>query len=476
VFYLCSIICYLYLDSAENIAIKENFMKFESKSLELLTEALKRMEKGFTGLPDTDINYDYEGMRKIILRAADKLQEDYPYFHPYYIGHMIKPPHPMARLGYMLALWMNPNNHSFDSSHASSPMEREAVNELARMFGWERALGHLCGGGTMANLEALWVSGKLNPGKLIVASEMAHYTHSRISEVLKLKFKSITCNERAQMDLNILEKLLKKGKVGTVVATIGTTGSGSVDSLPDILKLKDKYGFRLHIDSAYGGYFILVDNLSLETQKSFDLISQADSIVVDPHKHGLQPYGCGCVIFKNPDVGQFYKHDSPYTYFRSEDMHLGEITLECSRPGAAAVALWTTQKLLPMVKGGEFAGNLAKTRSAAVELFSRLSKESRFKTIFAPELDIVIWTLKGDKTSQISERTEEFLERAAVNQLYPAKFKYPTKYLKKVWKGIEFDSENVTCLRSCLDKPEHLDWMDEIWKLVDKTADEVLKA
>ena len=203
-------------------------------------------------------------------------------------------------------------------------------------------------------MEALWVSGKLNPDKLILASEMAHFTHARISEVLRLKFKSIPCNDFAQMDLNALEKELKKGKVGTVVATLGTTGSGSIDPLPEILSLREKYGFRLHVDSAYGGYFILADNLSKSTRQAFDLISQADSIVVDPHKHGLQPLGCGCVIFKDPDVGRFYKHDSPYTYFRSQDLHLGEITLECSRPGAAAVALWATQKLLPMTPGGAF--------------------------------------------------------------------------------------------------------------------------
>ncbi len=78
----------------------------------------------------------------------------------------------------------------------------------------------------------------------------------------------------------------------------------------------------------------------------YDATPHADSIVVDPHKHGLQPYGCGCVLFKDPSVGRFYKHDSPYTYFTSAELHLGEISLECSRAGAAAVALWATQRLL----------------------------------------------------------------------------------------------------------------------------------
>jgi tyrosine decarboxylase / aspartate 1-decarboxylase len=449
-------------------------MQFESKSLELLSEGLKRLESGFSGLPDVSFNYDYKAMRSIIFEIADKLQKDSPYFHPCYIGHMIKPPHPMARLAYMLALWINPNNHSFDSSHASSPMEREAVNQIAGMFGWNTSLGHLCSGGTMANLEALWVSGKLNPNKLIVASEMAHYTHSRISEVLRLRFKSIPSDNLARMDLIALEKELKKGKIGTVVATLGTTGSGSIDPLPEILELRDKYGFRLHIDSAYGGYFTLADNLSPATRKAFDMINQADSIVVDPHKHGLQPYGCGCVIFKDPDIGRFYKHDSPYTYFKSEDLHLGEITLECSRPGEAAVALWATQKLLPMVPGGEFALDLGKCRAAALNLFNRIAGDSRFLTILVPELDIVIWALKGEKASQISEFTENFLEKAASNDLYPAKLKYPAKLLKKSWKKIDLDINEVTCLRSCLDKPEHLEWMDAIWKLIDKTTDEVI--
>ena len=102
------------------------------------------------------------------------------------------------------------------------------------------------------------------------------------------------------------------------------------------------------------------DALDEPARRAYAAIDQADSIVVDPHKHGLQPYGCGCVLFRDPAVGRFYKHDSPYTYFTSKELHLGEISLECSRAGAAAVALWATQQLLPLVAGGEFARGLAR--------------------------------------------------------------------------------------------------------------------
>ena len=67
-------------------------------------------------------------------------------------------------------------------------------------------------------------------------------------------------------------------------------------------------------------------------------------------------------FFRDASVGRFYKHDSPYTYFTSNELHLGEISLECSRAGASAVALWATQRLLPLTPGGDFALGLAASR------------------------------------------------------------------------------------------------------------------
>src|SRR5213079_2945113 len=135
--------------------------------------------------------------------------------------------------------------------------------------------------------------------------------------------------------------------------------------------------------------FKLASNLSVRAEKSFACMADADSIVIDPHKHGLQPYGCGCVLFRDSAVGKLYKHESPYTYFSSAELHLGEISLECSRPGAAAAAVWATQKLLPLEHGGEFAKGLEAGREAALALHARLAADARFVTAFAVELDIV---------------------------------------------------------------------------------------
>lgn len=104
-------------------------------------------------------------------------------------------------------------------------MEIEAVREIAAMAGWHEFLGHLTGGGTMANLEALWVAGQLNPDRQIAASAQAHYTHSRISAVLGLPFTQIACDARGRMDMDALESQLAQGNIGTVVVTVGTTAT-----------------------------------------------------------------------------------------------------------------------------------------------------------------------------------------------------------------------------------------------------------
>src|SRR5438046_5890050 len=121
---------------------------------------------------------------------------------------MLKPPHPVARLAYEMALQINPNSHALDGGRASSAMEKEAGAALARMVGWETHLGHLCSGGTMANLEALWIAGQLHPGKTILASTQAHYTHQRIAGVLGLPFETVPVDRRGRMDVHALEQRL----------------------------------------------------------------------------------------------------------------------------------------------------------------------------------------------------------------------------------------------------------------------------
>jgi glutamate/tyrosine decarboxylase-like PLP-dependent enzyme len=442
-----------------------------------LVEAARLLECGFAQLPKLEsAPPGIERLEEVLSATADRLKDNYPYFHPLYAGQMLKPPHPVARLAYALAMWINPNNHALDGGRATSAMEKEAVAEIAGVFGWKDFLGHLCGGGTMANLEALWAAGQLRPEKKILASEQAHYTHNRISAVLQLPFESVPTDALGRMDVDALAKRLEGGDVGTVVATMGTTATGSVDPLPEILALRAKHGFRVHADAAYGGYFVLTKNLGEKARAAFDQIGKVDSIVIDPHKHGLQPYGCGCVLFRDPGVGRLYKHDSPYTYFSSKDLHLGEISLECSRPGAAAAALWATQRLLPLTTDGEFARGLESGRKAALALYEKLKADSRFVTAFAPELDILVFAPHGESVSESSARSRKVFEAAARRDLHLAVAELSLHFWEKNLGGMKRDRKTLTCLRSVLMKPEHLEWVDRIWELLSEATAEALAA
>jgi tyrosine decarboxylase/aspartate 1-decarboxylase len=448
----------------------------DKESLTALNGALAKLDEGFGKLPPLERGAAGQDRLEEILRVtAERLQDNYPYFHPLYAGQMLKPPHPVARMAYALAMWINPNNHALDGGRATSAMEKEAVTEIAEMFGWKNFLGHLCGGGTMANLEALWAAGQLHPGKKILASSQAHYTHGRISAVLQLPFESVAADGLGRMNTGALTKRLERGDVGTVVATMGTTATGSVDPLPEILALRGKHGFRIHADAAYGGYFALAENLGEEASAAFEQIGQADSIVIDPHKHGLQPYGCGSVLFRDPGVGRLYKHNSPYTYFSSADLHLGEISLECSRPGAAAAALWATQKLLPLVKGGEFARGLERGREAALALHKKLQADCRFITALTPELDIIVFAPRGASASETSALSRKVFEAADKRQLHLALAELPLHFWKVSLGGMKRDRETLICLRSVLMKPEHLDWLERIWELISEATAETLE-
>jgi glutamate/tyrosine decarboxylase-like PLP-dependent enzyme len=233
------------------------------------------------------------------------------------------------------------------------------------------------------------------------------------------------------------------------------------------------------VDAAYGGYFRLIAaDLDDSARRAYEAIEAADSIVVDPHKHGLQPYGCGCVLFWDPSVGRFYKHDSPYTYFTSTELHLGEISLECSRAGAAAVALWATQQLLPLTPDGHFARGLAKGREAALELDRRLRADERFVALAAgtPELDIVVWALRATTLRDASENAERIFMACAERDLHLALVQLPQSWFGRADNPRDTSDVSATCLRSVLMKPEHREWLDEIWAKLTACCDEVLRS
>jgi glutamate/tyrosine decarboxylase-like PLP-dependent enzyme len=395
--------------------------------------------------------------REAMAELAVRLRNTYPYPDPRYAGQMLKPPAAIAWAAYATAMLLNPNNHALDGGPATAEMEKEAVAQIAAMFGLPRHLGHLTASGTIANLEALWVARELHPDRAIVSGANAHYTHARVSAVLGARQETVPEDALGRIDLDALEQRLRAGGVGTVVATPGTTGLGAVDDVAAIADLCTAHGARLHVDAAYGGFFTLLADGGEPgvAAAPFDAIARADSIVVDPHKHGLQPYGCGCVLFADPSVGRFYAHDSPYTYFTSDELHLGEISLECSRAGAAAAALWTTLRALPLTRAG-IGSHLAAARSAAQTAAAALRADPRTTLVLEPEVDIVCVLPAGaSSAAAASAASERAFDTLADAGWHVAKLRVATEWLRARHPEVQPDAATTTVLRCCLLKQEH---------------------
>ena len=445
---------------------------------DLMPEVLERMDaiKDSFGLFETHESQqvDRSAVESVMRELTARLDNNFPYFHPQYAAQMLKPPHPVAMAAYMATMMINPNNHSIDGSRATTEMEREVLAQLREMFGYPaEGLGHLTWSGTTANLEALWISREINPGKAVAHSKDSHYTHSRMAEVLNIPSIGIATEADGRMSLEALETALKTGEIGVVVATLGTTGLGAVDPLADIIPLARRYGARVHVDTAYGGFFTLIpDELDAETYRHFAAIKDSDSVVVDPHKHGLQPYGCGAVLFPTLDIGKYYKHDSPYTYFASTELHFGEIQLECSRAGASAAALWATLKVFPLTREG-LGAIIAPGRRAARDWFNLINASDVLQPYQKPELDIVTYLPKVSSMSQLDEISHKLFVMAAdttrPQQTHLATYVTTQRNLQARGVELEWDVPQARIMRSVLMKPEQevlipeMHWHVEQW-------------
>jgi glutamate/tyrosine decarboxylase-like PLP-dependent enzyme len=410
---------------------------------------------------------------------TERLRNNYPFFHPSYAGQMLKPPHPAAVAGYLAAMLINPNNHALDGGPATAQMEKEVVATLATMFGLDTHLGHLTTSGTIANLEALYVARETHPGLGVAYGEEAHYTHARMCGVLGIEGTAVPADAAGRMDPGALDEVLARGRIGTVVATAGTTGLGAIDPVHEVLAVARRHGARVHVDAAYGGFFTLLADQPGEVgldPAPWRAIADCDSVVVDPHKHGLQPYGCGAILFKDPEVGRFYLHDSPYTYFTSDELHLGEISLECSRAGAPAAALWLTFQLLPPAPDG-LGQVLAQCRRAAMDWAALISGSGRLELYQPPELDIVCYyPATRDAALSTIDAASVLMLANGMEQNRPvflSTLRVTSAGMSRRHPGIKADRDAARILRSVLMKPEARGYVPELHARVERLAAEI---
>jgi len=130
--------------------------------------------------------------------------------------------------------------------------------------------------------------------------------------------------------------------------------------------------------------------------------------------------------------------------------------------------LWATHRLFPLVRGGAFAQGLARGREAALTLYERLRQDGRFVTASAPELDILVWAPHAASVTEASNVSKRIFAEAATRQLHLALVSLPVHMLEVG--DMRRDRDAIICLRSVLMKPEHREWADRIWAILDEAT------
>lgn len=412
-----------------------NYLGPKAENIELLKELVGRVldwqagwrKSFFSGDPSLYKNNNYspsaarlkEELEKFLERSSKSL----PYFHPRYAAQMVKDPSLPTVLGYLAFMLSNPNNHAYEGGPVTTEMEMEVTELMLKFTGLKEGWGHISSGGSLANMEALWAARDYYDEGYVYFSEVSHYSWKRICKILGIKkFREIPADRNFRMDLNALEEELKKNKAMFVMANLGSTGTGSVDDIAGLLKLKEKYNFHLHVDAAYGGFIrssLLDENYQLMPYKSdmllsryvydqFEALSRADSLTIDPHKHGLISYGAGAVLYRNEELRDVLLNTAPYTYHKLDKPNIGMFSLEGSRPGAMAAACYLTYKVLP--PNSSAMGKIVDGALSASRRFSEeITSAGIYTNLNTPDLDINCF-IKQEESRQISTINEETLK------------------------------------------------------------------
>lgn len=219
-----------------------------------------------------------------------------------------------AALGDYLAAVSNKYAGIFFSSPGSVRMENQLIRWLGEVMGYPAtALGNLTSGGSIANLIAITTardfknirSKDVEKAAIYLTKQVHHCVQKalRIAGLAEAQLRYVPMDAHFRMDVAALRQMvisdLENGlKPFLVVASAGTTDTGAIDPLNEIADIAKEHDLWYHIDAAYGGFFIMVD----EFKSSFKGIERSDSLAIDPHKGLFLPFGIGVILVKNVEA------------------------------------------------------------------------------------------------------------------------------------------------------------------------------
>jgi aromatic-L-amino-acid decarboxylase len=197
-------------------------------------------------------------------------------------------------LAELLIATMNVNVMTWISSPAGTELEVTVLDWLAQLLGLPRAWhGHLEDTASTAMVAALAAARTLKPGGVVYASEQGNFAIERAARLVGLEFRKVEVDGafRMRTDFSLEDAT-------AVVASVGTTGTGSVDPVPELARRCGEAGVWLHVDAAYAGAAAICPEL----RWCLEGCERADSIVVNPHKWLFTPVDCSALWTRRPEA------------------------------------------------------------------------------------------------------------------------------------------------------------------------------
>lgn len=374
---------------------------------------------------------------ELLTGLAKRFESELPKFSPRYIGHMFSEISLPALFGHILTVLHNPNNISAESAPVGVEIENEAIQELAKMMGYEKAYGHFTSGGTVANYEMLFRArakvehlGHSMDSAVLLVPAHKHYSWVKGAYVFGIRnFWTIPLDEDGHLDTEALAVLIEKANLENraiiaVVSVLGTTEMGLLDPIHKVQAVLDgnqTLGQPIwhHIDAAYGAFFRTLIGEDPEIQSvlgesavaALKAVARANSMTLDPHKLGYVPYASGVFMCRDREDYTRVAFGAPYVNF-SEQSDKGLFTLEGSRSATGAAATWMTARAVGFDQKG-YGRIISRTIRIRRDLEDALSALEGVRVAPRAETNLLCFALAhtGDSIEVSNERANRFYRK-----------------------------------------------------------------
>ena len=351
-----------------------------------------------------DVDVVIERLRTQVIPDANHL------WHPRYVGHQIAGPLPAAVWTEPVTAALNQSVAVFEMSPVGTVLEHQVISWLCALVGFpSESGGTLTSGGTEATFTGLlaaraaalpdaWTNGVGADPPVLLCGEHAHYAVTRAGAQLGIGMRNVLAVRSRDYKLDpealadrIAEFARDGRRVMAVVATAGSTATGSFDDLDAVASVCDEHGIWLHVDAAHGGSALL-SNTHRERLRG---IERVRSLAWDPHKMMLLPSQAGTLLVRDArELESAFSQRAPYLFAdahaeRSWDQ--GPRSFMCSRR-ADALKLWVALQRY----GADALGELYDYFCALARfMFEEIAERADFVALHEPEGNILCFRYVG---------------------------------------------------------------------------------